>query len=189
MPKSNEGQDRQKLHKVLTHPLRARILRALHSLGTCSPNAFSESTKGTDQEVSLNLVAYHFRVLAKADAIELVDTIQRRGATEHIYRIHPKSPVLDLLRATELLTAIEEWSPERESTDAGHPVAILPVEVDRQGQTELDRLMDGMRSSLKELAQECRRRLAGSDDSPIEMRVGLATYRPDSNGTPPPVVS
>src|SRR5690348_4935969 len=35
---------------------------------------------------SLNLVAYHVRVLEKYDCIELVDTKQRRGATEHFYR-------------------------------------------------------------------------------------------------------
>jgi hypothetical protein len=188
MPKSNDGQDREKLHKVFTHALRVKILRTLQNLGTCSPNVFSEGTKGTEEEVDLNTVAYHFRVLAKANAIELVDKVQRRGATEHVYRINLESPVLDLLRAGELLTAIEEWSPEREQADAGHPVAILPVDVDRQGQTELDRLMDGMRSSVKELARECRRRLTGSETPPIKMRVGLATYRPDSNGAPPPEI-
>lgn len=185
MSKANDGQDQEQLHKALTHGLRVKILRALQRRGTCSPIAFSESTKDTDEEVGLNLVAYHFRVLEKAGAIELADKVQRRGATEHVYRINPESPILDLLRAAELLTAIEEWSPERE--DADYPVAILPVDVDQQGQTDLDRLMDGVRSSLKDLAQECRRRLAGSTDPPIRMRVGLATYRPDSNGTPPPV--
>jgi hypothetical protein len=66
--------------KAFAHPLRVQILIILNER-VASPNLLSQ-----ELEQSLNLVAYHVRVLEKYDCIELVDTKQRRGATEHFYR-------------------------------------------------------------------------------------------------------
>jgi len=137
----------------------------------------------------VNLVAYHFRFLEGCAAIELSDKVPRRGATEHIFRITPGSPVLDLLRAGELLAAVEAWSPDRDPGEDKGPVSITPVDVDQQGRAELDRLLDGMRASLRELTSTCRRRLAESNAQPIAIRIGLATFQPGSNVSPPPVGS
>jgi hypothetical protein len=103
MAKKENDKKKTGLHKVLTHPVRGAILEALRVEGTSSPVRFSRSTKGTSNEVGLNLAAYHFRVLAKYDVIELLKKIRRRGAKEHVYRINPESAVPDLLHATELL--------------------------------------------------------------------------------------
>ncbi|MFL5873124.1 MAG: ArsR/SmtB family transcription factor [Solirubrobacterales bacterium] len=67
--------------KVLSHPLRFRILNDMNTpLRRLSPSQFSEEIGE-----SLGNVSYHFRVLQRAGCIEIVDTIQRRGATEHVY--------------------------------------------------------------------------------------------------------
>ena len=66
--------------KAFAHPLRVQILIILNEK-IASPNMLAQQL-----DESLNLVAYHVRVLEKYDCIELVDTKQRRGATEHFYR-------------------------------------------------------------------------------------------------------
>src|SRR3954447_8905752 len=82
MPKTKNKQEgvEQVVAKAFAHPLRVQILIILNEK-VASPNMLSQQL---DQ--SLNLVAYHVRVLEKYDCIELVDTKQRRGATEHFYR-------------------------------------------------------------------------------------------------------
>ncbi len=67
---------------AISHPVRFRILSAMHSPERMlSPNDFS-----TETGHPLGNTAYHFRMLEKAGCIELADTRQRRGATEHIFR-------------------------------------------------------------------------------------------------------
>jgi len=71
----------QRLAKAMSSPLRARAL-ALIAEGVASPKAIAD-------ELGLDVrgVAYHVRVLRKLGCIELVETHQRRGAIEHIYRV------------------------------------------------------------------------------------------------------
>jgi predicted ArsR family transcriptional regulator len=84
MPKTKDKSKKEGVEQVVAkafaHPLRVQILVILNEK-TASPNMLAQQL---DQ--SLNLVAYHVRVLEKYDCIELVDTKQRRGATEHFYR-------------------------------------------------------------------------------------------------------
>jgi DNA-binding transcriptional ArsR family regulator len=68
------------LIKAIAHPLRHRILVALGE-GVASPKDIAGRL-----EEPLGRVSHHFRVLVRLDAIELVDTRQRRGAVEHFYR-------------------------------------------------------------------------------------------------------
>jgi DNA-binding transcriptional ArsR family regulator len=71
----------QRLAKALSSPVRARAL-ALIAEGIASPKAIAEK-----MELDVRSVAYHVRVLRKLGCIELVETRQRRGAIEHIYRV------------------------------------------------------------------------------------------------------
>lgn len=75
----------QRLVKALAHPLRVRILEVL-SDKVSSPNRLSETL-----ETGLTDVAYHTRALDKCGCLQLVDTAQRRGATEHFYKAMPDS--------------------------------------------------------------------------------------------------
>lgn len=67
--------------RVLSHPLRFKILVGMNTPARrLSPSEFSQ-----ENGEELSNVSYHFRVLAKAGCIEVVETVPRRGAQEHIY--------------------------------------------------------------------------------------------------------
>jgi len=70
----------QRLVRALAHPLRIKILEALTER-VASPIRLSD-----DLDAGLSHVAYHTRALDKCGCLELVDTAQRRGATEHFYK-------------------------------------------------------------------------------------------------------
>lgn len=68
------------LLKAIGHPLRHRILMAL------SERVSSPRRVASDLGEPLGRVSHHVRVLSRIGAIELVDTVRRRGAVEHFYR-------------------------------------------------------------------------------------------------------
>lgn len=67
--------------KALGHPLRQRILQVLQGDEIASP---SEVAKRIGEPLSN--VSYHFKILEKCEAVELVKTKPVRGALEHFYR-------------------------------------------------------------------------------------------------------
>jgi hypothetical protein len=73
----------------LKHPERVRILEVLNE-APMSPSRFLQGgyadRKFKSKQEGLSHLSYHFRELQKAGCIEVIETIQRRGATEHIYR-------------------------------------------------------------------------------------------------------
>jgi DNA-binding transcriptional ArsR family regulator len=73
----------QRLVRSLAHPLRIQILELLTD-HVASPNVLASQL-----ETGLSDVAYHTRALDRYGALELVDTAQRRGATEHFYKATP----------------------------------------------------------------------------------------------------
>jgi DNA-binding transcriptional ArsR family regulator len=73
----------QRLVHALAHPLRVKILEVL-SDHVASPNLLASQL-----ETGLSDVAYHTRALDRYGCLELVDTAQRRGATEHFYKATP----------------------------------------------------------------------------------------------------
>lgn len=70
----------QRLSRALSHPLRAECLTILNAR-VASP---AEIARELDVEVSN--VSYHVKQLLELDCVELVNTKQVRGATEHFYR-------------------------------------------------------------------------------------------------------
>jgi hypothetical protein len=79
----------QRLVRALAHPLRVQILEILTER-VASPNWLS-----TELEAGLSHVAYHTRALDRCGCLELIETAQRRGATEHFYKATPNSFVGD----------------------------------------------------------------------------------------------
>jgi predicted transcriptional regulator len=71
----------QRLAKALAHALRAQALELIATEPT-SPKAIAGKLG-----VDVRSIAYHVRVLRELGCIELIDTQQRRGAIEHIYRV------------------------------------------------------------------------------------------------------
>jgi predicted transcriptional regulator len=70
-----------RLAKALSNDVRARSLRLIVA-GPTSPRAIAA-------ELGLDVrgVAYHVRVLKKLGCVELAETLPRRGAVEHVYRV------------------------------------------------------------------------------------------------------
>jgi hypothetical protein len=75
----------QRMVRSLAHPLRIQILELLTD-HVASPNGLAN-----ELEAGLGDVAYHTRALDRYGALELVDTAQRRGATEHFYKANPEA--------------------------------------------------------------------------------------------------
>lgn len=71
----------QRVAKALSHSTRAQALDLIAE-GQASPRQVAERL-GQD----LRSVAYHVRVLHRLGCVELVETRQRRGATEHFYKV------------------------------------------------------------------------------------------------------
>ena len=69
------------LLQALAHPIRVRIMRA--AVERFSPKQIADEL---GDDVSLQLVSYHVRILNGAGLLELVGTAPRRGALEHFYR-------------------------------------------------------------------------------------------------------
>lgn len=71
----------------LAHPLRVRILEVVNE-HPMSPVQFVNlgfAPEYDSKQQALSYASYHFRALDRAGCIEIVETKQRRGATEHIY--------------------------------------------------------------------------------------------------------
>jgi hypothetical protein len=75
---------------ALKHPVRVRILEVLNE-GPRSPSQFVEEglipkAHYLSYQKALSLAAYHFRELEKEGCLEVIESIPRRGAVEHVYR-------------------------------------------------------------------------------------------------------
>jgi DNA-binding transcriptional ArsR family regulator len=86
--------------RVLSHPLRPRILQILTLRGEASPNEIA-----AELGVPLGTLSYHTRLLRDAGWIELVREVPRRGAVEHFYRV-VRRPFLDDAQWAALPTGV-----------------------------------------------------------------------------------
>jgi hypothetical protein len=177
----------QLVAKAFAHPLRVQILIILNER-VASPNLLAQ-----ELDQSLNLVAYHVRVLEKYDCIELVDTKQRRGATEHFYRATRRQFLSD-----------QEWSRLPEALRPGVAGAILkavfqdiedaaragtldevddqhvsrtPMVVDQQGWEDVVGLLSDTLDRVLEIQAEASARLAGSGESGILSKVEMLHFK------------
>lgn len=74
--------DSKQVVAALRHPVRRAVLELILELERASPRQLSRRL-----DVSLTTIAYHTRMLAKCDVLELADTRPVRGSTEHFYRL------------------------------------------------------------------------------------------------------
>lgn len=197
MPKTKNKQEgvEQIVAKAFAHPLRVQILIILNEK-VASPNMLAQQL---DQ--SLNLVAYHVRVLEKYDCIELVDTKQRRGATEHFYRATRRQFLSD-----------DEWLRLPESLRPGVAGAVLknvfedleaasksgtldevadmhlsrtPMVLDRQGWGDVSIALKGCLDRLLEIQAEASERMAESGEEGVLAKVHLLHFKSPAPGQSP----
>lgn len=192
MPKTKNKKEgvEQIVAKAFAHPLRVQILIILNEK-VASPNMLAQQLNQ-----SLNLVAYHVRVLEKYDCIELVDTKQRRGATEHFYRATRRQFLSDdqwsrlpaNLRpgmATAVLQSVFEdleaasQAGTLEEVDDMH-LSRTPLVLDRQGWDDVSETLKGSLSRLLEIQTEASARMAKSDETGVLAKVNLMHFKSPS---------
>jgi predicted ArsR family transcriptional regulator len=192
MPKTKKKQEgvEQIVAKAFAHPLRVQILIILNEK-VASPNMLAQQL---DQ--SLNLVAYHVRVLEKYDCIELVDTKQRRGATEHFYRATRRQFLTDSewsrlpkslrpgLSGAMLKSAFDDVE---EALDKGtldeledRHLSRTPMVVDKKGWEDTVDLLAGTLERLLEIQTEASERLASSDEESMLAKVVMLHFKSPS---------
>lgn len=189
MPKTKNKKDgvEQVVAKAFAHPLRVQILIILNEK-VASPNMLANQL---DQ--SLNLVAYHVRVLEKYDCIELVDTKQRRGATEHFYRATrrqfltdsewarlPKSlrPGLSGAMLKSAFDDVEEALDKStfDELDDRH-LSRTPMVVDKQGWQDAADLLGATLERLIEIQGEATARIGESKEEGIHSKVLMLHFK------------
>jgi DNA-binding transcriptional ArsR family regulator len=142
----------QKLVRALAHPVRVQILEVL-SERVASPNILAAEL-GT----GLSHVAYHTRTLERCGCLELVETAQRRGATEHFYKAKPRAfigdqawrkvprAVRDGVTAASLRTFIDKAiaALEAGTIDDRDDTALnwMPIQLDEDGWREVVAIME-----------------------------------------------
>jgi DNA-binding transcriptional ArsR family regulator len=190
LPKTKNNQKdgvEQIVAKAFAHPLRVQILIILNEK-VASPNMLAQQL-----DESLNLVAYHVRVLEKYDCIELVDTKQRRGATEHFYRATRRQLLTDdqwasmpaSLRpgmATAVLKSIFEdieaasKAGTLEEVDDIH-VTRLPMVLDKTGWDEVSTLLKSTYDQLVEIQSASSARVADGKEEGALAKVHLLHFK------------
>jgi DNA-binding transcriptional ArsR family regulator len=196
LPKTKNKKEgvEQIVAKAFAHPLRVQILIILNEK-VASPNLLAQQL---DQ--SLNLVAYHVRVLEKYDCIELVDTKQRRGATEHFYRATRRQFLSD-----------DQWSQMPASLRPGMATAVIktmfediekaskagtldevddmhisrtPMVLDTQGWNDVSAALKGALERTLEIQAEASERLANSGEAGVLAKVNLMHFKSPESDSP-----
>jgi DNA-binding transcriptional ArsR family regulator len=194
LPKTKNKQEgvEQIVAKAFAHPLRVQILIILNEK-VASPNMLAQQL---DQ--SLNLVAYHVRVLEKYDCIELVDTKQRRGATEHFYRATRRQFLSDdeWLRLPESLrpgvagavlkSVFEDLEAASKSgtldeVDDMH-LSRTPMVLDQQGWDDVSDALKGCLDRLLEIQAEASERMAEKGEEGVLAKVHLLHFKSPATG-------
>jgi hypothetical protein len=161
----------QTLIKALGHPVRANALTILNQR-VASPK---EIAGELDEQVGK--VSYHVKELRALGCVELVDTAQRRGATEHYYRGVAQAYLSDSFWAT-LSQAVRNGisvtglkvliEAARESVEAGafdarvdRHLSCVTFNLDGQGWKEANGLLNDTLDRLAEINSESEAREAG----------------------------
>jgi predicted ArsR family transcriptional regulator len=173
--------------KAFAHPLRVQILIILNER-VASPNLLAQ-----ELDQSLNLVAYHVRVLEKYDCIELVDTKQRRGATEHFYRATRRQFLSDaewsrmptVLRpglSGAMLKAVFDDIEEAVSKNTFDEIedrhlSRVPMVVDKKGWDDVAGLLGETLDRLLEIQAEASARIAAGDQPGMLSKVEMLHFK------------
>lgn len=186
---------------VLKHPLRVRILEILNE-GPRSPSQFVaeglmlDEHKG-DYERELSLASYHFRELEREGCIEIVESIPRRAAMEHVYvgkvRVYftdeefaemprPKRRFFSRISIQGLIARADRAI--REDTfdnRVDRHLTWMPMRLDRRGWDEVMAKLAETFGDLVQIRHDARDRLAGSGDEVIPATVAMLGFE-----SPPP---
>lgn len=184
------GHEKQRI-EVLHHPWRTRILEVLNERDMSVSGFVDEGLigdlAGQPRDRAISALAYHFRILREAGAIEVVEENPRRGSTELVCRARARALVPDedwlllprrqreaISRVTldSFIARIESAVNHGTFDSRDRHVAWLAMEVDEQGWSELAALLNGVLETVTAIQGESRERLETSGEQPIRATWG-----------------
>jgi DNA-binding transcriptional ArsR family regulator len=176
-----------RLARALEHPIRVEILALLQE-GPSSPAQIQRQM----DNVSLNLISHHMKVLKDLECVELVETVNKKGARVHIYRAKVRPIIPDEVWAEltptarkPLLTAmLSSISVDLvESLRAGIIDEILDahfsrsvVKLDREGWSEISSLLNQILREVAEIGTKSLSRAKASGETPVSTTVALLQF-------------
>jgi DNA-binding transcriptional ArsR family regulator len=177
----------QRLLKAMAHPTRIHILDIL-SEGPSSPARMQRRM----ENVSLNLVSHHVKVLRDLGCIELVKTVPRRGAKEHIYRakerqfftaeeweaIEPKSrqPITSVILRMISEDTGRALAEGKFDELADNHLSRSPIELDKEGWTEVVDILARALDEILGADVKSRERVFESGEDLMPARVVIMQY-------------
>lgn len=187
---------------VLKHPLRVRILEVLNE-GPRSPSQFVEEglipkEHFNTYQQALSLAAYHFRELEKEGCLEVVESIPRRGAVEHVYRgmtpqvffsdaefeAMPLATRRQLSRISlQGLIARADRAISTETFDerSDRHLTWVPMQLDERGWNEVIAALAATFGELTQIHHDAKDRLAASGEEVLPATVAMLGFE-----SPPP---
>ena len=191
---------------VLKHPLRVRILEVLNE-GPRSPSQFVEEgliPKGSfnSYQQALSLASYHFRELEKEGCLEVIESIPRRGAVEHVYRglarvyiddaefeqMDPPSRRQLSRISLQGMIARADRAISEDTFDArtDRHLTWMPMQLDERGWEEMIAALASAFGELSQIRHDARDRLAASGEKVVAATVGMLGFE---SPPPPPLRS
>ena len=194
-----EGKKRSEtICNALKHPLRVRILEVLNE-GPRSPSQFVEEglipkEHFNSYQQALSLASYHFRELEKEGCLEVIESIPRRGAVEHVYRglarvffndaefeadAAPRPPQRLSRISLQGLIARADRAICEDTFDAraDRHLTWMPMQLDERGWEEVIATLATTFAELTQIRHDARDRLAASGEKVIPATVGDARLR------------
>jgi len=186
---------------VLKHPLRVRILEVLNE-GPRSPSQFVEEglipkENFSSYQQALSLASYHFRELEKEGCLEVIESIPRRGAIEHVYRgvarvffddaefeEMPQATRRELSRISlqgMIARADRAVSADTFDTRPDRHLTWMPMQLDERGWKEVIATLATTFGELTQIRHDARDRLAASGDEIVPATVAMLGFE-----SPPP---
>ena len=152
-----------------------------------------------DKQKALSRISYHFRELERAGCIKVLETIQRRGATEHVYggcsRVFfsdaefdalPAEQRADLSRASwQGLVARTDGALRKGTFDArtDRHLTWRAMDLDERGWEELTERLAQCFEDCEQIRREAQDRLAASGDKVVPTTMAMLGFesppRPD----------
>jgi hypothetical protein len=186
---------------VLKHPLRVRILEALNE-GPRSPSQFVEEglipkEHYNSYQQALSLASYHFRELEKEGCLEVIESIPRRGAVEHVYRglarvfvsdrEFEEMPRPDRRRLSRIslqgMVARADRAIREDTFDAraDRHLTWMPMQLDERGWGEVIAALAATFTELAQIRHDARDRIAASGEEVVPATVAMLGFE-----SPPP---
>jgi hypothetical protein len=194
---SEQAQYRNTACSPLKHPLRVRILEIVNEEDKSPIQFVNEGLVPKEAgykspKHALSHVAYHFRELEKAGCVRVVDTHQRRGATEHIYRGTARAYFTDEEFARLTLEERRDLSRVsfqgliarfdgalRADTIDNRPdrhLTWIAMDVDEQGWSEMMACLADCFGEVEQIRHDAGKRLEDSGETPVPMTYGMVGF-------------